>query len=216
MLTHPVARRSNAYRMRTMTGEKSPSWWVLAWAWLVAFVARFFAREERPAPIIPLPRPALEPEPNPNAGIPDEPEEPEKPPPLAARLFGSRLRPGLVELPPTPPEPEFVEREDGRVSLWSPAGRQTWTSRKTISSFRGWLVRPPYFGEMNVKMIGTIKMFNEQKGFGFLNHEDHGDLFFHVSSLLDGRKIVAPGDRVEFMVGEGPRGPRAVGVRVLS
>jgi CspA family cold shock protein len=59
---------------------------------------------------------------------------------------------------------------------------------------------------------GTVKFFNESKGFGFITPEDGGkDLFVHISAIEQGQ--LNDGDSVEFEVGEGQKGPCAVNVR---
>ena len=62
---------------------------------------------------------------------------------------------------------------------------------------------------------GTVKWFNDQKGYGFITPEDGGkDLFVHFSSIQgDGYKSLAEGQTVEFEVGQGPKGEHAVDVR---
>ncbi len=62
---------------------------------------------------------------------------------------------------------------------------------------------------------GTVKWFNDQKGFGFL--ETNGpDVFVHHSAIQsEGYKSLAEGDRVEFTVEQGPKGPAAANVRKL-
>lgn len=60
---------------------------------------------------------------------------------------------------------------------------------------------------------GTVKWFNETKGFGFVTSEDGTDVFVHFSSIMgEGFKTLAEGDSVTFDVEEGPKGPRAVNV----
>ncbi|OGW46572.1 MAG: cold-shock protein [Nitrospirae bacterium RBG_13_41_22] len=60
---------------------------------------------------------------------------------------------------------------------------------------------------------GTVKWFNESKGFGFITSEDGSDVFVHYSSIQgDGFKSLAEGDAVSFDVEKGPKGPKAVNV----
>lgn len=60
---------------------------------------------------------------------------------------------------------------------------------------------------------GTVKWFNEAKGFGFITSEDGSDVFVHYSSIQsNGFKSLAEGDRVSFDVENGPKGPKAVNV----
>ncbi|MBW1838593.1 MAG: cold-shock protein [Deltaproteobacteria bacterium] len=62
---------------------------------------------------------------------------------------------------------------------------------------------------------GTVKWFNEKKGFGFLSQEDGEDVFVHYSSIQDeGFKTLQEGQAVEFEVQDGPKGPQAVNVRL--
>ena len=64
---------------------------------------------------------------------------------------------------------------------------------------------------------GTVKWFDEKKGFGFIQQEDGGDdLFVHHSAIqAEGYKTLAEGAQVEFEVGEGPKGPVAENVVVV-
>ncbi|MBM4146728.1 MAG: cold shock domain-containing protein [Thermodesulfovibrionales bacterium] len=60
---------------------------------------------------------------------------------------------------------------------------------------------------------GTVKWFNESKGFGFITSEDSGDVFVHYSSISgDGFKSLAEGDSVIFEIEKSPKGPRAINV----
>ncbi len=64
---------------------------------------------------------------------------------------------------------------------------------------------------------GTVKWFNETKGFGFISLEDgSNDLFVHQSAIdMDGFRTLAEGQQVEFEVVEGAKGPAAEKVRTL-
>lgn len=60
---------------------------------------------------------------------------------------------------------------------------------------------------------GTVKWFNNQKGYGFISDEQGNDLFVHFSGLkMDGFKTLEEGAQVEFDVTEGAKGPQAVNV----
>jgi CspA family cold shock protein len=62
--------------------------------------------------------------------------------------------------------------------------------------------------------LGTVKWFNEAKGFGFISQEGGEDVFVHFSAIqMDGFKTLAEGDRVEFEVTRGPKGLQASNVR---
>ena len=60
---------------------------------------------------------------------------------------------------------------------------------------------------------GTVKWFNEAKGYGFITAEDGGDVFVHYSSIQsNGFKSLAEGDSVSFEIESGPKGPKAINV----
>ena len=61
---------------------------------------------------------------------------------------------------------------------------------------------------------GTVKWFNDSKGFGFIAQEDGPDVFAHYSAISgDGFKSLAEGDRVSFDVTDGPKGPQAANIQ---
>jgi CspA family cold shock protein len=63
---------------------------------------------------------------------------------------------------------------------------------------------------------GTIKWFNDKKGFGFITNEDGSDVFVHYSGIKgDGFRTLAEGDRVEFEIENCEKGPRAVSVKTI-
>jgi CspA family cold shock protein len=62
--------------------------------------------------------------------------------------------------------------------------------------------------------IGTVKWFNDQKGYGFIAQDAGGDIFVHYSALGgSGFRTLSEGDRVEFTVEQGQKGPAAGNVR---
>jgi CspA family cold shock protein len=64
-----------------------------------------------------------------------------------------------------------------------------------------------------VKLKGTVKWFNNAKGFGFIGRDDGPDVFVHYSALLaEGYKSLQEGDNVEFEIVEGQKGPQAANV----
>ena len=70
------------------------------------------------------------------------------------------------------------------------------------------------FGGTDMK--GTVKWFNNQKGYGFISDEEGNDVFVHYSGIAkEGFKSLEEGAAVEFEVTEGSKGPQAVNVTVI-
>ncbi|WP_124728438.1 cold shock domain-containing protein [Staphylospora marina] len=66
-------------------------------------------------------------------------------------------------------------------------------------------------------MQGKVKWFSAEKGYGFIEREDGGDVFVHFSAIqMEGFKSLEEGQRVEFEIVEGPRGPQAANVVKLD
>ena len=62
--------------------------------------------------------------------------------------------------------------------------------------------------------IGTVKWFNDAKGFGFISQENGEDVFVHHTAIqMDGFRTLKEGERVEFDVVQGPKGLQAASVR---
>lgn len=60
---------------------------------------------------------------------------------------------------------------------------------------------------------GTVKWFNGTKGFGFISREEGEDVFVHYNAIQgEGYKSLEEGDKVEFEIGEGPKGLQATNV----
>ena len=70
---------------------------------------------------------------------------------------------------------------------------------------------------MSVREKGTVKWFNNDKGFGFIEREKGGDVFVHFKSITaDGYKSLSEGQRVEFTVSQGQKGLQAEDVKVID
>ena len=66
-------------------------------------------------------------------------------------------------------------------------------------------------------MLGKVKWFSAEKGYGFIEREDGSDVFVHYSGLnMDGFKSLEEGATVEFEVVEGAKGPQATNVTVVK
>ncbi|HSR31414.1 MAG TPA: cold shock domain-containing protein [Anaerolineae bacterium] len=67
---------------------------------------------------------------------------------------------------------------------------------------------------MSERVTGVVKWFNEQKGFGFIARDNGDDVFVHYSAIQgQGFRTLNEGDRVEFAVEQGQKGPAAIDVR---
>ncbi|MDI3534649.1 MAG: cold shock protein [Thermosediminibacterales bacterium] len=62
-------------------------------------------------------------------------------------------------------------------------------------------------------MLGRVKWFNKDKGYGFIEKEEGGDVFVHFSAIQErGFKTLTEGEKVEFDIVEGEKGPQAANV----
>ena len=69
---------------------------------------------------------------------------------------------------------------------------------------------------MSNKVQGTVKWFNESKGFGFIEQASGPDVFAHFSAISsEGFKTLAEGQKVEFTVSQGQKGPQAENIVAL-
>lgn len=67
------------------------------------------------------------------------------------------------------------------------------------------------------RITGTVKWFNNQKGYGFIAHDGGKDVFVHYSAITsEGYKSLAEGDKVEFQIEDSAKGPQAVNVTKAS
>ncbi len=64
---------------------------------------------------------------------------------------------------------------------------------------------------------GTVKWFNERRGYGFIQRDSGEDVFVHYRAIQqEGFKTLKEGDRVEFEVEQGPKGPQAANVMIVT
>ena len=69
---------------------------------------------------------------------------------------------------------------------------------------------------MSETVTGTVKWFNESKGFGFIQQENGPDVFAHFSNIVgNGFKTLVDGQKVEFTVSQGAKGPQASNIVAL-
>ena len=64
---------------------------------------------------------------------------------------------------------------------------------------------------------GTVKWFNESKGYGFIEQESGPDVFAHYSAIVaEGFKTLKEGQKVEFTVAQGQKGPQAENIQIIE
>lgn len=70
---------------------------------------------------------------------------------------------------------------------------------------------------MSTVTIGTVKWFNSDKGFGFIQQQTGPDVFVHFKNIINsgGYKILEENQKVEFSIGRGPKGLQAENVKVI-
>ena len=69
---------------------------------------------------------------------------------------------------------------------------------------------------MSVRVLGTVKWFNSSKGYGFIEREEGEDVFVHFSAIEgDGFRNLEEGQRVEFTIEQGDKGPQAAQVVIV-
>jgi CspA family cold shock protein len=101
------------------------------------------------------------------------------------------------------------------LTLDSPRGEQhnayTFFAGPWNRAFQGKCARKR--GTQVERLKGTVKWFNNAKGYGFLGRDDGPDVFIHYSSITtEGYKSLQEGDKVEFEIVQGQKGPQAANV----
>lgn len=70
---------------------------------------------------------------------------------------------------------------------------------------------------MSEKVNGTVKWFNSSKGYGFIQHSGGDDVFVHFQAIVgEGYRSLEEGQKVEFIITQGQKGPQAQEVRVIK
>jgi CspA family cold shock protein len=87
--------------------------------------------------------------------------------------------------------------------IWNPSNTQKYSRKE--------------FQIMSERQTGTVKWFNGTKGYGFIEQDAGGDIFVHYSAIVgDGYRNLEEGQRVEFNVTDGPKGPQAQDVVAIN
>jgi CspA family cold shock protein len=90
--------------------------------------------------------------------------------------------------------------------------------RRPRRAASGRMKRPENWKADQQMATGTVKWFNDAKGFGFISQDGGGDDVFchHTAIQADGFRTLAEGQKVEFDVNKGPKGLQAANVRIVS
>ena len=85
-----------------------------------------------------------------------------------------------------------------------------------VTETPNYLARKSIESDMSEQVEGTVKWFNDEKGFGFIEREGGKDVFVHFSAITtDGRKTLHEGQKVSMQVTQGDKGPQAENVTPL-
>jgi CspA family cold shock protein len=130
------------------------------------------------------------------------------------RGCASTLSTALTRSTPTPAPISSIA--DRPFELRDPGGEQ---SCRGLDSVLWMSVAAVVIGEYRKQYamaIGTVKFFNDQKGFGFISRDDGDDVFVHFSNIEGtGRRTLLDGQQVEFEIAAGRKGPEATNVKVV-
>ena len=70
---------------------------------------------------------------------------------------------------------------------------------------------------MSERVLGTVKWFSNEKGYGFIQREEGDDVFVHFSAIAaDGFRTLQEGQQVEFTIEESDKGPQAANVEIVQ
>jgi cold shock protein len=93
------------------------------------------------------------------------------------------------------------------IFVASTLGASTWRHKEKHLSL----------SQEGVQVQGTVKWFNNSKGYGFIGRDDGPDVFVHYSAISgEGYRTLQEGDAVEFEIVQGPKGPQAANVSKTS
>jgi len=104
--------------------------------------------------------------------------------------------------------PQNLKRNTGRDRFWK-------NGHPLVQCFWNRLVSRLFFRKIAFMATGTVKWFNDAKGYGFITPDDGGeDLFAHFSAIqMNGFKTLKEGQKVQFEVTQGPKGKQASNIQ---